>query len=132
MVKANKVSTFFITINTNVSDYDKQKLKSVYKDFYKDIRQFIIFNKAGDDLTKIQDISGKASIEVGEKYKRIHLHSMIKIIHNSNIHLNRNMMYSWFEERLGIPVYIDKIRFVPDTISTIKEYIDKEGLTFDL
>jgi hypothetical protein len=84
----DKVSTFFVSINTNSQDLiSEERLKEVATLFFQHIEKFFRFlNKKHperNNLDYIDDIDIQSAVETGKKEKRVHLHLLLKVMHRT-------------------------------------------------
>ena len=115
-------SKFFITLNTNSSDISyKDKLKQAYNKWYKDLLHYL--TKKTDEVT-IKSINCKAVLEVGEEKHRIHMHSVLTIIHTGKIHINIEKSRAYFSNELLRNVSFN-VKAVGDTDFNIMRYMQK-------
>lgn len=128
------ISTFFLTINTNSQDVEKNDLLRVYQMFYNNIMQYITYRythtqeQRQEQQNKVHGVSSDVAIERGKKFKRVHLHAIVKLNHNTNLSLNYNLIRQLFIDELQLPgVHVD-CKFIRESTMSLKEYLRKNPL----
>jgi len=116
-------SNFLVTISTNKVDYPEKKLKQAFAAWYKDLRNHIRFFEG--NKSDLKSIKSESVIEVGEKYGRIHLHSLIKIDHGAKIHINLAKSRKTLGRLLGLEKFHFDVEYVKDNMQKVKDYLGK-------
>lgn len=125
-----KLSRFFITLNTNISDdpHMDKKLKNAYNKFYKQLSskgKSPFINE--ENPTNLKKIKVQSSVEKSPKDNKIHLHSLLSIYHDGKIKLNMNKMREFFPKELGLGNVYLNVKFVSDPEFTIGNYLKKQN-----
>lgn len=122
-----KYSTFFLTINTNRQDYDRQKLREVLDRLYGDDDMFysLIAGEGLDTIDRDYTIV-EFAIEVGKVGGKIHSHALIMMRHKGRIRLNIQLLRTVLKKALGLSdLHID-VKASGDTIRRLADYIRKD------
>lgn len=127
--KEVKNSSFLLTINTNIADPRiKEPLRRATNWMFENLNQFLTFRnaRAEQGLNLIDNIIIESAIEQGNKLHRIHLHSLIKIEHRTNLQLNLPKLRKYFEDALDLPNLHINVQYIKDTTFSIRKYISKQ------
>lgn len=121
-----KYSTFFITINTNRTDYDAEKLKKALGQILSNDDLFYKLLKGNTDLIDKEYATAQYAVEVGTKTHNVHAHILIKLRHNTKVQFNSALLHKVLEQKLGVVgVYVD-VKGFGQSDKTIQEYIFKD------
>ena len=123
-------SNFYITINSQSTDLKQQELlKSAFQTFYDNLEEFLLFRREGSGPQDVERVvCREVSVEVGSKFKRVHLHALVSIVHRTNLQLNLKKMKSFFESVLGRDsIHLD-CQHVDDPLDLGLQYIKKQEL----
>lgn len=112
---AEKMSSYFITFNTNLGYKGKDQLANLENDaeflqhsvlqpmLNQDLHQFVQFLEPEKNWNDhILQTSGDFAIEVGHAKKRLHAHILLNIKHNTKIQLDYKGMREYLEGKLGL------------------------------
>lgn len=133
-----RVSTFLITINPNAVDkYESDDMKKVFIHWYRHyLKDSLIFrhDNPDDGWEKIDSAKiVQASVEVGGKYGKMHVHSVIRFQHNTNLTMNVPQMRKIFAKLFGMDegkkCHVDS-KFVRDNLAVAQSYVEKDGDVF--
>ena len=133
----NRVSTFLITVNTNNTD---QKYIAILKDAWMQIadnlgdyikhrdpdpeKKYGRWGKYDVDQKRnglISSTEMKSGVQIAPKKLFIHLHSAIRMVHQSNIQIDTKALKAEMDRLTGLPgVYIN-VRGVPEQQKTAFE-----------
>lgn len=119
-------STYFITINTNRKDYDKEKLRNALTQIFG--RDDIFYALIKGDTSKIdKDYSTvQFSAEAGPKTGYIHSHVLIKLKHTTKTHFNVDLLRKILIKELGLTdVHID-IKGFGASDKVLEQYIENQ------
>lgn len=106
------VSTFLLTVNSNVTEQhvSKEQLSIVMNDILQNIVSFVRYRdrtRASSQYINGVEILGSV-IEVGERYSRVHNHSLVQIHHDTNIQLRADKISKVAADMLGLEsIHID-------------------------
>lgn len=128
------ISTFLITINSNQTDIPSEGMKDAFRTWYKSwLKSSLIFrNDDSPDVgwEKIKSVKiRKAGVEVGGKFKRMHIHAIIQFRHTTNLTMNVPAISKIFTKLFGMEqgsCYVTS-RFVRDDVAVTEEYSSKDG-----
>ena len=137
-------SGFFVTINTNQSPTTKEEaismareLEEATKEIFENLDNYVdgeLLTYNGDDKffgtfdeSDIEDINVHTAVELGENARggRIHSHTLIQIIHWTNIQINCEWIKQKIAEMLGLYNVYCNVKFVPGSRDSVLLYIDK-------
>jgi hypothetical protein len=97
-------SSFFISVNPNISPYKDGKSDQNYIDLFEVVLEAFLENIDlfidGKKSSKKWKYVIEDSIEEGGKFKRLGSHISIQIDHDSNISLNYNKIRDYFKKNL--------------------------------
>jgi len=136
-----KRSNFYLTINSNqamhcIGDTDQlQKKSQLTKQRFKAIISHIldsdnivdyikILNK-GDTMDKVKNIQVDTVIEIGDKTKKLHCHSLVYVEHNTRVQLDLAKIKKEIINALKVKnIYMD-CRIFKDHKKSLEHYIYK-------
>lgn len=132
-------STFIVTINPNQKDIDRDILYEAAKSWISNYLPLTFMYHRGSQSKKegwnqiksIQFVT--ASLEVGNKFKRDHIHVLIRILHDTNIQVDAKSTGKIFEKLLDLSangtVYVNSRYISPGETNLLraKSYVEKEG-----
>lgn len=136
--KKHRYSSFLVTVNTNVQMGKKNShtypflagsfSRAVRSGFgnRETMSNFIRYLAPGSWEQSIQMVDVYYALEKGSNKNAIHSHVLVKITHNSKIHLDPRSIQAYFRQSLGRNVYVN-IRSVPDD-QYVKDYILKGSM----
>ena len=125
MKSKENLSRFFITLNTNQTDYDKTRLKNVIDDFYDNMELFLKYKDGKGTIDNVREINLQAGLEEGTKQGRQHCHMLVTIKHNTKLHIDIELARSFFTEELGLPSVHLNCQYIQSNIDNILKYIEK-------
>lgn len=121
----DKISRFFVTINTQqTSTKYREGLAKAWTYVFDHLIQFLKFREGHEQ--KISKKEGQSELEIGPDQKRIHLHSIVKIYHRSNLQLDRAKIVKYIEESIQLEGIYFNIKFIRDPDATLQFYIRKQ------
>lgn len=135
-------SNFFITVNTNRSFTSDEESKAMVKSLRKAIKalfstkddhqflskviKFLVPGHVYDDRY-IVSIKVKFTVEKGKKFGRIHAHIWVSVVHRSMIHLDREYIIRFLQDRLGLTSLYVNIRIIrKDPFAAVEKYLEKD------
>ena len=149
--KGARVSSFLITFNTNQPDQKyvpllKQAWKKVIENLPKYIshrlkdpeNQYGKWGKYEVDPSKndlIKSVEIKSGVETGDKKGFAHLHSAIRIVHESNIHFEPKLIKEDMNKMLGLMGSHIDVKGVADQLTNFEKmgnYAEKDSNTITL
>lgn len=121
-----KYSTFFITINTNQKDFDREKLKSVLTQIYGNDTMFYALMKG--DMAKVDKdwTSVSFGIEVGDKTGFVHSHSLIKLRHHTKLSFNLDLLKKVLMKELKLDGIYVNVQSSGNSEMNLSQYINKD------
>lgn len=136
------ISTFLILVNSNVSEYNAEKanniadcLKKGTADALKNHEKEVFFIKppATDTWSRenILSIKTKITAEIGPKYKRLHVHALVKVIHTTLVQMNaealRQHLLHYCKHEAITNLFV-RIRFIPKPDLAAELYLEKNPI----
>lgn len=118
-----KYSTFFITINTNRRDYDKEKLRKALGIIFGEDDMF--YKLIEGDTSKIDKewSTVQISAEKGPKMEFVHSHVLVKLRHNTKVHFKIELLRKVLVKELGLEnVHID-VQGMGNSDKQLEDYI---------
>ncbi len=127
----HRVSSFFVTMNTNTSDLvSEAQLKRVAQDYFANLEmEFLHYlhpQEERNNPSYIDNIQIDSTVETGKKEKRVHLHALIRFEHRTRIQIDLKKSVTFFKEQLDLPNVYLHVDFVPDHAQTLKNYMKKD------
>ena len=131
-------SSFFFTINANITANEKQNLPLMDK-FGQVMRKLVLSqmmlnfivvkdeeDARMDKKDLINSIDSKFQLEVGQKYHRLHTHGVLKIFHYSTITFNDDKLKKWLVQQMDRGVMLN-VRFANSGAEEIRmlRYVEK-------
>ena len=113
-------------MNTNKT-MPKAFVARIFERFYQQIKRFIKFNHREPEYDKIKRIRGEYATEIGNVYRKTHIHAIIQIWHRSNINLDYDKMRQYFSEIVGTTVHLNGKYFPKEDYEKIKRYVFKNN-----
>lgn len=138
-MSSSKVSTFIITINSNKVEIDRDTLIEAAAIWLKQYLPHSFMYHKGvqskkdgwEQINSIEIVT--ASYEVGTKFGRGHLHTLIRLEHDTNIQVEAKSVQKIFEKLMGVSdtgtFYVNS-KYVKDgqnDLTNAKKYIEKGG-----
>lgn len=147
-----KYSFFLVTMNTNSVTYvrdDRMPKTVIYQRALDALRYKVLEmikpnprDPIASSLTieelmgNIKSVELQSVIEIGEKQHRLHSHSLIRVVHTTNIHLDRDRILDFMNAQfrgaykngvIASPISIKymNIKVVPAAVPNILKYFDK-------
>ena len=120
-----KYSQYFLTINTNQTDYDPDKLKSALGQLFSNDEMFYKLVKGDGEKIDKEWSTVQFSVEKGPKTGFIHAHALIRLRHTTMTHFNVQLLHKVLEKQLGLTgVHVD-IKASGISTKTLEEYVFK-------
>lgn len=125
----DKVSTFWLTLNSNSQDLVSEALmKQAATEFFDQIELFFRFlnrDLEKNNVSYVDGISIQSAIETGTKEKRVHLHALIKVEHKTKLQLDLRKIVAFFKKGLRLPNVYCHVEFVQDESISLTKYMQK-------
>lgn len=126
----SKYSGFEITFNTNQTDHKYiEPVKELMKEFVRnDLTRYIKYQEREPEPEKIESIKIHLPPECEPDYtqgkdKKIHIHFIMEIHHDSKIHIETRKMARDFAKKLNLPSVYVNAKFIPESdIERVMEY----------
>jgi hypothetical protein len=129
-----KHSIFMITINTNKAldknMTDKFARSLVYLFSKPKVYEYIVEKRPGEIFkeSKISKYTFKlGSIEIGKKFKKVHVHIMLKIDHYMFIGLNQKKIRDFYYNMFGTKIHLD-IKARGNELKSWSDYMFKDSV----
>lgn len=128
---------YFLTINSNLTDTPANKSK--LQGFVKGVKRLLLSNNLlnmirilspkDEKIPKkqlIQEINTDASIEVGQKVHRVHLHATIMIWHRTTLSLSGIRIHEYLLKQTGLSCGVNiRVRDLAKGEVSTKRYLQK-------
>ncbi len=119
-------STYFITINTNRKDFDKDKPRSAIQQIFGNDEIFYALIKGDTSRIDKEYSTVQFSAEAGPKTGYIHSHVLIKLKHTTKTHFNIELLRRILIKELGLTdVHID-VKAFGASDKVLEEYIENQ------
>lgn len=125
-------SAWLFTISTNRKN---EKLDEAFKQKFHDLMEFLfgdgigILNFISDKEGPLSDILLTTDVnyncEIGEKYKVLHCHAVLKLVHKGFVTLHANKLRSLMRRIFGYNLYLE-CPVSRDAIMLMNQYVNKE------
>lgn len=124
ILSRDKLSTFFITLNTNETNYSAAKLRQASELWIENFKKYLKFNHPNKSIQRIE--IPEASVSKGPKVGRIHLHMLIKVYHQSNIQIDCIKTRKFFQKELGLSSLHFSVKFIKDPTFRLQLYVRRQ------
>lgn len=120
-----KNSNFFVTINTNRPDYDRERFRDVlHRLFSDDVMFYQLFDGNTSTVDK-ENATVEFAIEAGPNNGKVHAHALISLQHSSILKMRLKILREVLEKALGIDgVYVNVVG-TGDTQKNLRDYLQK-------
>lgn len=124
-------SNFFITVNLNKKNEKTTPEKiQKFEEFIKTIMSketiydYLIDRKSRDPHTNVHDLSIDYQFETGPRFKRYHIHALVKLVHTGHFKFNVPKLNQDAFDKIGDRIYIN-IKASSDSAASWDQYIHK-------